>query len=266
MTNLISKLFGCIANLHLIQPLQNFINKTYINHFEINMSEFKTYNTYKSLNELFTRQLTTQRPISTDKKTLLSPSDGVCFESGTSSDLKALSVKDHNYNIDEFLDASINDNERSKELVYANIYLSPKDYHHYHAPCDIEILSALYIPAKLYSVAKKYLIKIPNLYCKNERVILRCKMPNEGILWLGFVGALNVGKMKFEFDENIQTNAHNLQKTLYKYQNILIKKGERIGNFELGSTIVVIAQSSHLRLNIMSGETIKFSDKIGELL
>ena len=151
-------------------------------------------------------------------------------------------------------------------LSYANIYLSPRDYHHYHAPCDLSVLQALYIPADLYSVAKKFLLKIPNLYVKNERVILKCKMRNGGILWMVFVGALNVGKMRFDFDTRIQTNAcANRAEALYEYENLSFKKGEHLGNFELGSTIVLVAQSEFLKFSVSSETAVKFSQKIGEL-
>lgn len=151
-------------------------------------------------------------------------------------------------------------------LSYANIYLSPRDYHHYHAPCDLSVLQALYIPADLYSVAKKFLLKIPNLYVKNERVILKCKMRNGGILWMVFVGALNVGKMRFDFDARIQTNAcASRAEALYEYENLNFKKGDHLGNFELGSTIVLVAQSEFLKFSVSSETAVKFSQKIGEL-
>ena len=151
-------------------------------------------------------------------------------------------------------------------LSYANIYLSPRDYHHYHAPCDLSVLQALYIPADLYSVAKKFLLKIPNLYAKNERVILKCKMRNGGISWMVFVGALNVGKMRFDFDTRIQTNAcANRAEALYEYENLKFKKGDHLGNFELGSTIVLVAQSEFLKFSVSSETAVKFSQKIGVL-
>ena len=59
---------------------------------------------------------------------------------------------------------------------------------------------------------------------------------------LFFVGALNVGKMKFSFDERIQTNAMANFTQIYEYENLHIKKGERLGNFELGSTIVILSE------------------------
>lgn len=163
-------------------------------------------------------------------------------------------------------DAQGGENISGVNLSYANIYLSPRDYHHYHAPCDLSVLQALYIPADLYSVAKKFLLKIPNLYAKNERVILKCKMRNGGILWMVFVGALNVGKMRFDFDTRIQTNAcANREGVLYEYENLSFKKGDHLGNFELGSTIVLVAQSEFLKFSVSSETAVKFSQKIGEL-
>lgn len=163
-------------------------------------------------------------------------------------------------------ETSAEDAQGGVNLSYANIYLNPRDYHHYHAPCDLSVLQALYIPADLYSVAKKLLLKIPNLYAKNERVILKCKMRNGGILWMVFVGALNVGKMRFDFDARIQTNAcANREVALYEYENLNFKKGDHLGNFELGSTIVLVAQSEFLKFSVSSETAVKFSQKIGEL-
>ena len=157
------------------------------------------------------------------------------------------------------------ENTSGVNLSYANIYLSPRDYHHYHAPCDLSVLQALYIPADLYSVAKKFLLKIPNLYAKNERVILKCKMPSGGILWIVFVGALNVGKMRFDFDARIQTNAcASREGALYEYENLNFKKGDHLGNFELGSTIVLVAQSEFLKFETPTDTSVKFGQKIAE--
>lgn len=162
-------------------------------------------------------------------------------------------------------DAQDGENTSGVNLSYANIYLSPRDYHHYHAPCDLSVLQALYIPADLYSVAKKFLLKIPNLYAKNERVILKCKMRNDGILWMVFVGALNVGKMRFDFDARIQTNAcASRAEALYEYENLDFKKGDHLGNFELGSTIVLVAQSEFLKFETPANMSVKFGQKIAE--
>ncbi|CZE49408.1 phosphatidylserine decarboxylase [Campylobacter geochelonis] len=265
MTNLISQIFGLIANIKFPKKLQTFINKRYIKAFKIDMSEFDDASSYKSLNALFTRTFVKPRDFSSQKNTFISPSDGLIFEVGKSDSLKALCVKNHNYSIDRLLGMSASKDELKGEIIYANIYLSPSDYHHYHAPCDLEILSAFYVPAKLYSVAKKWLIKVPNLYCKNERVVLKTRLENGKILWLVFVGALNVGKMKFDFDNRIQTNANASYTQFYEYENLYIKKGEHIGNFELGSTIVLLAQNGALEFELTSEQKVKFGDIIGKI-
>ncbi|MSN96026.1 phosphatidylserine decarboxylase [Campylobacter sp. FMV-PI01] len=255
MRKIISKCFGLVADIKFPNFMQNFINQKYINFFKIDMSEFDDFKNYKSLNALFTRELKIPRNLS--KSEFISPSDGVVFECGKSSEFKAFSIKDRIYDLNELLDCKL-ENEQN----YLNIYLSPKDYHHYHSPCDLEILSAKYIPAKLYSVAKKPLLKIQNLYAKNERVILKTKLKNDKILWIVFVGALNVGKMKFDFDENIQKNCTKI--TTYNYQNLNFKKGDHLGNFELGSTIVLL--SDGVKFNTSSNKTLKFGDDLGEIL
>ena len=348
MRSFISRIFGVIAAVKFPKFIQNFINRKYVEFFKIDMSEFDPPQSYASLNALFTRRLLRPREIAADEQAFISPSDGVIFESGCCTDMRAFSVKGCEYSLSELLgrtftasesggavknlddgavttngsgevgtgcakdagagmkfraaqakiisgengatyaasgvqaeiysdesgescetsaeDAQGGENTKGANLSYANIYLSPRDYHHYHAPCDLSVLQALYIPADLYSVAKKLLLKIPNLYVKNERVILKCKMRNGGILWMVFVGALNVGKMRFDFDARIQTNAcASRAEALYEYKNLNFKKGDHLGNFELGSTIVLVAQSEFLKFSVSSETAVKFSQKIGEL-
>ena len=301
MRSFISRIFGVIAALKFPKFIQNFINRKYVEFFKIDMSEFDPPQSYASLNALFTRRLLRPREIAADETAFISPSDGVIFESGTCANLRAFSVKGCEYSLSELLgrtftasesgvtyvasgvraeiysdksgvsretsaeDARGGVNTKGVNLSYANIYLSPRDYHHYHAPCDLSVLQALYIPADLYSVAKKFLLKIPNLYAKNERVILKCKMRNGGILWMVFVGALNVGKMRFDFDTRIQTNACASRfEALYEYENLNFKKGDHLGNFELGSTIVLVAQSEFLKFEISADTSVKFGQKIAE--
>lgn len=301
MRSFISRIFGVIAAVKFPKFIQNFINRKYVEFFKIDMSEFDPPQSYASLNALFTRRLLSPREIAADETAFISPSDGVIFESGCCADLRAFSVKGCEYSLSELLgrtftasesgatysasgvraeiysdessasretsaeDAQGGENTKGVNLSYANIYLSPRDYHHYHAPCDLSVLQALYIPADLYSVAKKFLLKIPNLYAKNERVILKCKMPSGGILWMVFVGALNVGKMRFDFDTRIQTNAcASRAEALYEYENLNFKKGDHLGNFELGSTIVLVAQSEFLKFETPTDTSVKFGQKIAE--
>lgn len=263
MRRKISQIFGKIAGCKFPKPIQNFINSSYVNHFNIDMSEFKHPNQYDSLTALFTRKLVEPRKFDEAKEVLISPSDGLCLECDVSNFQKAFSIKAREYSIGELLGTSLDEGFKNSEFDYINIYLSPKDYHRYHSPCDLQILSAVYIPGDLYSVSIKALGEVENLYAKNERVVLKCKLSNEKLLWLVFVGALNVGKMRFVFDERIQTNAMANFIQTYDYENLSVKKGDELGCFELGSTIVMIAQRGAIEHNLFANKSLKFGETIG---
>lgn len=259
MTKQISAIFGVIANTNFgfFQP---FINKFYIKLFDIDMSEFKPFGEYKTLNELFTRKLIKKRKFCENKNDFISPSDGVCLYQGRTNNQIALSIKDRMYKVSDLLGVL----KGQGEYEFFNIYLSPKNYHCYHCPCDMQILSALHIPGNLKSVNLRAINKFINLYETNERVILQCKNENN-IFWLVFVGALNVGKIKFVFDERINTNAKNSKNSLYKYENLFIKKGELLGNFELGSTILIFFEKDTINFLQKQDCEIKFGETIGFL-
>lgn len=266
-SNQSSKLFGLIAGFKFFKSLQNFINENYVRYFKIDMSEFKAPSEYESLNALFTRSLQKTRELESG---FISPSDGRVFQSGQAflaeDEYFAFSIKGHTYSVEELLKENFEKNETQNGLDYVNIYLSPKDYHRYHAPCDLEILKAVYTRGSLYSVNQKHLEKISNLYTKNERVSLKCKSEKGFIFWLVFVGAQNVGKMRFHFDESIKTNAENSHNFSRVYENLKFKKGEELGYFELGSTIVLISQKGHLNFNIKNTDELKFGSKIADFI
>ena len=154
-------------------------------------------------------------------------------------------------------------NPLSPSFFYANFYLSPKDYHHYHAPCDLEILETRYFAGKLLPVNKPSLYKNNNLFVGNERVALVAKDIQGNQLYFVAVGALNVGKMRFNFDKNIQTNAKARFTQTYSYNPpIKVKKGDNLGNFEMGSTIVLFIQNTAFK--DLREKSVKFGESIGE--
>ena len=265
-SNFTSRVFGKIAAFTFPSFFQKIINKFYVSYFKIDMSEFKQSDEYESLNALFTRSLIKKRKL---EKGLISPSDGKILELGKSFSNEyenfAFSIKGFTYSINELLKNAYEKDEFKNGLDYVNIYLSPKDYHRFHSPFDMQILSATYNRGLLFSVSEKYLQKIANLYTKNERIILKCLINNDFLLWLIFVGAQNVGKMSFNFDESIKSNAKNSHDFVREYENLFVKKGDELGCFEMGSTIVLIAQRSKIKFSISANEKIKFGQKIADL-
>lgn len=265
ITNIISRLFGKFASHEFPDFIQHIINKSYVYFLKLDMSEYSSAKEYKSLNALFTRALKTPRTIMGESGDFVSPCDGLISEYGEISQGKAFQIKGYSYDVKKLLGEYVNKDDRERLISgnFINFYLSPRDYHRFHAPIDMRVARAIHISGKLYPVNFKYLNKIPSLFCENERVILVCENSEYGRFYLVFVGALNVGKIRFIFDDNISTNAKIGSEKFYDYDDLHLKKGDEIGRFEMGSTIVVIFESPDIRFK-KSNEKVKFGEIIIE--
>ncbi|NOX14456.1 MAG: phosphatidylserine decarboxylase, partial [Epsilonproteobacteria bacterium] len=196
-TSLISRVFGLFASAKFPRIIQNIINKSYVRLMKVDLREFQSEDKYDSLNALFTRKLIKKREFDINSKIFISPCDSFITSCGTISFGQALQIKGFTYSVEELLSDKIKQSKKDKFEggKYINFYLSPKDYHHYHSPMDMQVLRAVHVPGLLYPVNLKWLRKIPSLFVENERVILECKMQNDKLFYMVFIGALNVGKM-----------------------------------------------------------------------
>jgi len=261
-----SRLFGKFASKEFCPVFQNIINKTYVRLMNVDLSECASSDRYSSLNALFTRALRKSREFSSFDDEFISPCDAFISECGDLKEQKALQIKGHSYRVSNLLGNYINKSQkdRLKDGKYLNFYLSPKDYHRYHVPIDMRIKKAVHIPGKLYPVNFKWLRKIPELFVENERVILECYTKDEKLFYMVFVGALNVGKMEFIFDHNIQTNAKSSIEQPYMYENLWLQKGDELGLFQMGSTIVMFFEKDMVELTCNKDKPIRFTDMVAK--
>jgi len=262
-TNSISRGFGKFANKEFPTFCQNIINNGYVKLLGLDMSEFQPPKEYKSLNALFTRRFVNLREIDEDKDTLISPADSFVTAQGKIKDDLALQIKGFCYSIDELLTDKF-DKKNIKKLhngEFMNFYLSPKDYHRYHMPIDAKISKIVHIPAALYPVNNTYLNSMPELFVKNERVIVECE--NDGkLFYMVLVGALNVGKMTINFEPSIQTNTNSKEIKVFEYDDIEVKKGYELGTFMMGSTVVLVFEKDFVVLEDMLNKKVRFGEKI----
>lgn len=258
-TNTISKLFGKFASHSFPRWFQRIINRVYVRIFTIDLSDFAPAESYPTLNALFTRKLACQREIDPSGDALISPSDSLITEQGAIANNLALQIKGMSYPIDEFLGIQAGD---ADGFSYVNLYLSPSDYHRYHAPCDMEIIEARYFGGELLPVNFPSLRKNSNLFVRNERVVLVANtIPHNTRIYFVAVGALNVGKMTFHFDSRINTNATPDARDIYTYDTpICVKKGDELGYFQMGSTIVLVMQDSSLES--LTNQKVRFGERI----
>ncbi|MBN2895782.1 MAG: phosphatidylserine decarboxylase [Campylobacterales bacterium] len=265
-TNLLSRAFGRFAAHSFAQPFQSWINRAYVRMMKLDMREFDDPSAYASLTALFTRVLNVPRSIDTAVDTFISPCDALVSACGTIEEGLAMQIKGRAYGIDALLGEHVPSEAKSAldGGDYLNLYLSPKDYHRYHAPCDLQVVQAIHIPGKLYPVNMPALRNIPSLFIENERVVLECLAEGKR-LFLVMVGALNVGKMQITFEPSLQTNAKEAKACSYRYEALHLKKGEDFGCFEMGSTIVVLCEKGLVARTVAGGETVRFGRSIGRL-
>jgi phosphatidylserine decarboxylase len=233
----------------------------------LDMSEFAPAESYSSLNKLFTRALKAQRSIDPDPLAVIAPCDALITDCGQINQGRAYQIKGMAYDTAALLgEHYAGEVERLEGGDYANFYLSPRDYHRYHAPMDLKIESLTHIPGRLYPVNMPLLENKLNLFIENERVILQASDRWGRRHFLVLVGALNVGKMVVTFDERIHTNTAPGPARHYRYETpIPLKKGELFGWFEMGSTIVMLSQKGALDYKIEAGEKVRFAQTIGRL-
>ena len=268
ITSVISQNFGKFASKEFPKWFQKIVNNSYVGLMGLDMSEFTPANSYSSLNALFTRRLKEDRSYSLDSKDFISPCDSLISECGEMKEDYALQIKGMEYKCDELLGNHFSDEEKAvvHNGTFANFYLSPKDYHRYHIPTDLQVLRAVHIPGKFYPVNMPSLNKRVNLFIENERVVLLCETPDKKRFFMILVSALNVGVMQVSFEPRIQTNASAITPQAYDFENLHMKKGDDFGCFEMGSTIVIIAQKDMLALDTKAGDNVKYAQTIAKLL
>jgi phosphatidylserine decarboxylase len=247
-----------LARISYPKPIQCFINRMYVKYFEIDMSKFVPEDEceYKSLNDLFIRH---KKYIEfyEEEDIFVSPSDSRVICDGEIEKNQVYQIKGKKYNLKDLILEDVDLNEG----YFINLYLSPKDYHRFHVPIDMEIVSATYIPGALMPVKPSYLEK-ELVFPKNKRVVLKCKDKKDRFFYFVAVGAMIVGKIHFNFDERLQKDYDKIQK--FEYENLKLKKGDELGRFEFGSSILLFFGKEHFKY-LNQQDYVEVGDILGEI-
>jgi phosphatidylserine decarboxylase len=205
---------------------------------ELDLSEAKTTR-FKSLHGCFTRELRPgARPIDGDPAHLVSPCDGLVGECGTISQGLLLQAKGFVYSLRELL-ADEQLAQYYEGGQYATLRLTSSMYHRFHAPADCRVELVNYISGDAWNVNPIALKRVDRLFCKNERAVLRCRLPSGELLTLVPVAAILVASIRLRFLDI-------LLHLRYRGPNVIpcdcaLQRGEEMGWFEHGSTIIVLA-------------------------
>ena len=173
-SSIASRLFGTFASKEFPSSIQRIINQTYTSMMKVDLMEFEEASSYKSLNALFTRRFKTRRLFNICEKTLISPCDSFVSAFGSITNNLALQIKGFSYDVRSLLGDYIakSAKDRLEDGAFVNFYLSPRDYHRYHAPIDMRIVKAVHIPGKLYPVNLTWLKKVVDFLLKMNVLFL----------------------------------------------------------------------------------------------
>ena len=267
-TNGISRGFGKFASYKFPALIQHGFNAIYVKAMGVDMSNFHPISHYETLNLLFTRELLYDREMPKDPTVIVSPADSLISELGDLKDSTALQIKDFQYCIKELLTEHISDENKERVIdgKFINFYLSPKDYHRYHVPTDMRVTKVIHVPGLLYPVNFTYLRKVHSLFVKNERVILECFDNTGKLFYMILVGALNVGKMTLSFEPKIETNIDASELQVYEYDDLHLQKGDELGMFKMGSTVVMVFEEGSVNLASEVGKKVRFGEEIATKL
>ncbi len=211
----------------------------FIQRYKIDVSEAEhALDKYPTIGDLFIRRLKKgARPIG---EGIVHPCDGKLTIAGDMNKGVLVQTKAIEYSLCELL----KDPTAEKKFEggkYATYYLCPTDYHRVHSPLSGEITNVVHIPGRLWPVNPWSVENITQLFAINERVVFNIKTP-EGPVALVMVGATNVGDISVAFDDSVHTNVADavaIDEKIY-IPHIPVKKGDELGTFHMGSSVVVI--------------------------
>lgn len=229
--------------MHIEQPwIKNATIKSLTKIYNINISEAvdEDINSYQHFNAFFTRALKPDsRPIDNTEGLWISPADGLVSQSCSIQDNQLIQAKNHYYTLEALMGGDIKYAKKFYNGDSAVIYLSPKDYHRIHAPYKAKLISMTYIPGDLFSVNQVTVKNVPGLFARNERLVIRFKN-HHGNFCLVMVGAIFVGSMETVWQGKITPEYQPIiQHWDYSQQNLNFNKGEEIGRFNMGSTVIL---------------------------
>lgn len=231
---------GTIANAQAGKLTTHLIN-WFIQRYQVNMAEAANSDpaSYASFNEFFVRPLKAgARPMA--HTPFVCPVDGAISQLGKIEHDQIFQAKGHQFSStalvggDAQLAAQFNDGN------FINIYLSPKDYHRIHMPCAGRLTRMIYVPGDLFSVNPVTARGVPNLFARNERLV--CVFDSkQGPFVMVLVGATVVGSMATVWHGLVNPpRSKQVREWTYEKKNIKFHKGEEMGRFMLGSTVVML--------------------------
>lgn len=239
----LTRLVGKLASLEG-GKVTTAIIRWFIKQYNVDMAEARNPDptAYPTFNAFFVRELKDgARPINEDTRIISHPADACVSQLGPIKEGRLFQAKGHYFDACELLGGDKNLADEFMGGDFATLYLSPSDYHRVHMPCDGVLRQMIYVPGDLFSVNPLTAENVPNLFARNERVV--CIFDTEfGPLAQILVGATIVGSIETTWAGTVTPpTGPEVRRWDYPATGtaaISLKKGEEMGRFKLGSTVI----------------------------
>jgi phosphatidylserine decarboxylase len=227
---------------------------------EHDVSHFKTFG------DFFTRTLKPgARVVDAGEKSLVSPVDAHVSQAGKISGGECIQAKGITFPVDRLL----GDTRRALAFengTYLTLYLSPRDYHRFHCPIDAQVTGYHYLPGEFWPVNAASVRTQDALFAVNERLVTHLESAAGKIAYVA-VGATCVSRIVAAYDD-IVTHTGGLRKEHTYPMPIRLKKGDEIGKFEMGSTVIMLFEKDRVNFNwdaLRPEAPVRFGQKLGEI-
>jgi phosphatidylserine decarboxylase len=221
----------------------------FVRRYGVDMSEAAEpdIRSYENFNAFFTRALKPgARPLA--QADWVCPVDGAISQFGAIEGDQIFQAKGHRYSTTALVGGDADLAAAFDSGHFATLYLSPRDYHRIHMPCEGVLQRMLHVPGDLYSVNPVTARGVPGLFARNERVV--CVFETQGQPWvLVLVGATIVGSMATTWHGVIDRSHQGVRQWDYRDKHIVLTQGQEMGRFLLGSTVVMLFPPGPMAFN-----------------
>ncbi|QFT53178.1 archaetidylserine decarboxylase [Microbulbifer sp. THAF38] len=266
----LSRAAGWLANTE-IKSIKDPFTRWFVEKYGVDMQEAKETDctAYRTFNDFFTRELKEgARPIVSSEDSLACPADGAISQLGAIHNGRVFQAKGHDYSLLELVGGDPELAAQFDDGHFATVYLSPKDYHRVHMPIDGTLRSMTYVPGQLFSVNTVTAENVPRLFARNERLV--CVFDTvAGPMAMILVGAMIVAGIETVWAGQVTPHTRDVRTTNYlENAPVQLKKGEEMGRFKLGSTVVMLFGADQVRwLDSLEAETpVRMGEYFGSMI
>lgn len=241
--NALSRVVGGIARLPVPAPVAQASIRAFASAYRIDVDEAeREVGGYSTLGDFFTRRLKDgARPIDPSPDVACSPVDGAVGQAGPIEDGRIIQAKGRSFTVAELL-ANEEEARAYEGGTFATLYLAPYNYHRIHSPLAGRIVGSAHVPGHLWPVNALGVAEVDRLFAVNERLITHLET-DAGKIAVVKVGATCVGRIRVAYDDVVTNDGGPKELRERRYDPPFeVAKGDELGVFELGSTVIVLFQ------------------------